>query len=255
MIRTSMCSVTFRRMKPEEIIRLAVQAGLDAIEWGGDIHVPCTQQENARRVYQETKQNGLQVSAYGSYYIAGAENSADLRKRILDTAEILFTDTVRVWAGNLASSAETEDSRKKIEDDLAEMVRLASERKIRIATEFHENTLTDTINSALRMLKKVHGLYSLWQPTEGWSFEQCLDALNRLGNRFVNYHVYKLDDNRNRLPLSCGAEEWRRWFAVSDCVEQLRYATLEFVAGDEPSQFLADAETLKKILKRMEDEK
>lgn len=33
-------SVTFRRMKPEEILRVAARAGIEGIEWGGDVHVP-----------------------------------------------------------------------------------------------------------------------------------------------------------------------------------------------------------------------
>jgi hypothetical protein len=40
MIRTGLVSVTFRQLSAEEIIKLVVCAGLEGIEWGGDIHVP-----------------------------------------------------------------------------------------------------------------------------------------------------------------------------------------------------------------------
>jgi 3-dehydroshikimate dehydratase len=33
-------SVTLRSLPPQEIIALAVKAGMKAIEWGGDVHVP-----------------------------------------------------------------------------------------------------------------------------------------------------------------------------------------------------------------------
>jgi sugar phosphate isomerase/epimerase len=40
MIHTALASVTFRHLTFEEIIELVRKAGLDGIEWGGDIHVP-----------------------------------------------------------------------------------------------------------------------------------------------------------------------------------------------------------------------
>ena len=40
MLKTGVCSVTFRNLNVERIIELVVEAGLDGIEWGGDVHVP-----------------------------------------------------------------------------------------------------------------------------------------------------------------------------------------------------------------------
>ena len=67
MIKAGICSITFRRKNPDEIVRLAEQAGLDAIEWGGDVHVPAGDTAVARRVGQITLDAGLSVSSYGSY--------------------------------------------------------------------------------------------------------------------------------------------------------------------------------------------
>ena len=39
-MKTSVASVTFRRKSVCEVAELARRAGLDAVEWGGDIHVP-----------------------------------------------------------------------------------------------------------------------------------------------------------------------------------------------------------------------
>ena len=40
MIRTGLCSVTFRSLPPREVVRVAAEANLDGIEWGADVHVP-----------------------------------------------------------------------------------------------------------------------------------------------------------------------------------------------------------------------
>ena len=39
-MKTSVASVTFRNKRIAEVAELARRAGLDAIEWGGDVHVP-----------------------------------------------------------------------------------------------------------------------------------------------------------------------------------------------------------------------
>jgi hypothetical protein len=40
MIQTGLVSITFRQLSPPAIIDLVRQAGLEGIEWGGDVHVP-----------------------------------------------------------------------------------------------------------------------------------------------------------------------------------------------------------------------
>jgi hypothetical protein len=65
-------SITYRKLTPAEIIPLVRDAGLSCIEWGSDIHVPQTDLANARRVGEMTREAGLTVSSYGSYYRLGA---------------------------------------------------------------------------------------------------------------------------------------------------------------------------------------
>jgi 3-dehydroshikimate dehydratase len=76
MIRTGLLSVTFRQLVVEDIIPLVVQAGLDGIEWGGDIHVPHGEVKRAEVVGRLTRDAGLQVGGLASRTI-----SCSLRKR------------------------------------------------------------------------------------------------------------------------------------------------------------------------------
>ena len=78
MIKTGLVSVTFRKLSPEEIIKLVSQSGLDGIEWGGDIHVPHGDVKKARDIAQITKDEGLIVASYGSYYSLGCEKEKNL---------------------------------------------------------------------------------------------------------------------------------------------------------------------------------
>src|SRR4051812_32305936 len=75
--RTGLCSVTLRRLAVPEVLAAAAAAGLECIEWGGDIHVPPGDSALARQVGAATADAGLQVASYGSYFRAGPETLTD----------------------------------------------------------------------------------------------------------------------------------------------------------------------------------
>ena len=64
-------SVSFRQLPAEEIVRLCAECGLEAVEWGGDIHVPHGDCATAEKVSGLTEAAGLRTAAYGSYYRCG----------------------------------------------------------------------------------------------------------------------------------------------------------------------------------------
>lgn len=63
-MKTGLCSVTFRDRSVEEVVQLAKDAGLDAIEWGGKGHVPHEDFEAAKKAARITEEAGLVVSSY-----------------------------------------------------------------------------------------------------------------------------------------------------------------------------------------------
>lgn len=106
MILPSLLSITFRKLPAEEVVRLAAANGIRAIEWGGDVHAPPRDEEALIRVRDLTRDAGLSVCAYGSYFRIG---ETDLAKpgftEVLAAAKILGAPLIRVWVG-LRGSAE-----------------------------------------------------------------------------------------------------------------------------------------------------
>ena len=78
MLKTGVCSVTFRKFDVETVIRLTADAGLDGIEWGSDVHVPMGDPAWAAKVRQMTVDAGLEVLGLGSYF--RCDNADDIRK-------------------------------------------------------------------------------------------------------------------------------------------------------------------------------
>ncbi len=250
-LTTGLVSITFRQLAVPRIVELVAQAGLQAIEWGGDIHAPPGQAEVAREVRKHTEQAGLSVAAYGSYYRAGATPPAEFAD-VLDTALALDTPTIRVWAGNRGSAELTEEERGQVVEDLERIAALASRQGVIVACEYHGDTLTDTCDSALRLLRETADseLRFYWQPLHGTPPADRQRGLREVMPRLRHLHVYnwRLED-RARLPLAQGLELWRTWLreVVENAPCQPVACLLEFVRDDSPEQFLQDAKALQTL--------
>ena len=76
--RLGLCSVTFRRLSPGEVVAAAVAAGVDGIEWGADVHVPPGDRSVADEVARWCTDAGIACPSYGSYLAAGKSSAARL---------------------------------------------------------------------------------------------------------------------------------------------------------------------------------
>ncbi len=212
-----------------------------ASNWGGDTHVPHGDLEAARRVGEMTRDAGLEVAAYGSYYRAGHDDELAF-ERVLPCAAVLGAPLIRVWAGKQSSADADEDYRDRVVNDLRRICEMA--KNIDIALEFHENTLTDTAASARRLLENIDcpNIRTLWQPPVNATREECLADLQTIKLWLANLHVFQWRGNERR-PLEEGENDWRDYLAAANN-EETRYALLEFVADDEPENFRRDAKAL-----------
>ncbi len=248
MIKTGLLSVTFRPLGVQEIISLVKKAGLDGIEWGGDVHVPHGNILTAERVRGMTQNAGLEIAAYGSYYCLGEKDSPNFSD-VLASAVSLGADKIRVWAGKKGSDTADIEYRERIIKDAKRIVDKAAEKRITIVCEWHCNTLTDALDSGKNFLQEVasDNFKTYWQPSVNRLTEICLKEIDGLMPYLAGMHVYAWD-NGNRLPLSEHYDIWRQYFirakSAGDC-----FALLEFVENDSPESFLRDAAALKALQK------
>jgi 3-dehydroshikimate dehydratase len=251
MLTPGLVSITFRALTPDEIIRLVVQAGPQPIEWGGDIHVPEGNLERARQVGRSTRDAGLAVSAYGSYYRLGGVDKVASFERTLASAVELGAPTIRVWAGGKGSADALPQERGEIIEDALRISEKAARAGITISLEYHGGTLTDTQESVRSLLNELAdpNIQFLWQPPTGESVEMCVDRLNDVLPRMRNVHVFQWwPTHRDRLPLIEGEACWRVYIDIVRKSGRSAEFLLEFVANESPEQFLADATSLRRLL-------
>lgn len=246
--KTGMVSITFRDLPPSEIIGLVKKAGQQGVEWGGDVHVPHGDVARAEEVGRMTRDAGLATAAYGSYYRAGETTDNPDFAAVLDSARALGAPTIRVWAGKRGSADADPAYRAAVENDLRRCCALAAEHGLRVALEFHGNTLTDTAASAKALLDALpmENLDTLWQPPNGQSLETCLDSLRVVKPRVSNAHVFNWGTGwSDKRALAEGAERWSAYLRELSDPPQPRWLLMEFVKDGTPAQYLEDAGVLR----------
>ena len=251
-----LCSVTMRHLAIEEVTQLAAAAGLRAIEWGGDVHVPPGDAQAVTRARVACEAAGVSCASYGSYLLADGDGSRATIARVLDTAAGLGAANVRVWTpfGVEPGSPQTGD----VLAALGTVSEAAADRGLSVGLEFHGGTLTATASSTNAVLDAVGApnLFTYWQPSY-WCPDrpagQDVDDVVELAPRLSHLHVYEWATAADRRPLSDGTPRWR---SVLDAVVRSapparivpRVAFLEFVAGDDPRALRRDAATLHELL-------
>lgn len=253
MLYSGLLSITFRQLKAQEIVDLARDAGVDSIEWGGDLHVPHGDLDIARQVAQMTRDAGLKVSAYGSYYRLRREEPVAF-ETVLATAVELGAPLLRVWAGDQGSDAITSTDRVRIVAESRRIADLADQAGVTVTYEYHGNTLTDNRSSTVHLLQAVNHpqVKTFWQPAQKTSIAERLADLDAVTPWLSNVHVFHWGPGgfQDRRALADGAAEWKQYIAHLSAIPGSRYLSLEYVRGDSPQQFLDDAATLRQWIGR-----
>ena len=239
-------SATFKKMPlgADEVIAILKECGLQAVEWSENVHIGPQAPVEAAELRKKTVDAGLAVAAYGSYYRLGEQDdpAAEFQKSLVSAAA-LGAPIIRVWGGTKGSADTDEQTREKLTREAALIARVAGDAGVRVAFEWHKNTLTDTNASARRLIDEANeeNLYCLWQPTVALSPRERAGGIRLMGDRLLNFHVYSWPDGK-RGPLN--AAEWQYYFDAARPLGGTRCALLEFVRDDSLRQFRDDAAVL-----------
>ncbi|MFJ2345503.1 sugar phosphate isomerase/epimerase family protein [Streptomyces antimycoticus] len=254
MRRLGICSVTLRGLDPDRVIAAVAGAGLECVEWGGDVHVPPGDEDIARRVRDATVAAGLAVASYGSYYRAGRGDPKEF-DAVLRSAVALGAPRIRIWAGATGTRKTPPEARRAVVEDTRRAAALAAEAGVELAYEFHRNTLTDGAEHTLRLLDEVDRaeVATYWQPPVDMPDAEALKGLDALGDRIAAVHAFSWWPGTTRLPLTARASLWRGAFerllthraAVSGGPPL--DVLLEFVPGDDERLLPREAATLRAL--------
>ncbi len=258
MIAPGLCSVTFRSLSADDVIRVACGAGVVGIEWGADVHAPPGGGPTIAALAARSRDAGLEVVSYGSYLGMAPPDGADDAgvDAVLETASALGSPMVRIWTEFGVTPASSDAERRRVTERTGALVDRIADHGLLAALEFHPATLTETAASASRLLDALvrPTLRTHWQPDPTLPPGAALDELSLVTAHLAYLHVFAwgqsgIDD---RHPLAEGEALWVPALTLADRegvpIPGRRYALCEYVRDDDPEQFAADARTLRRWL-------
>ena len=236
-------SVTFRKLSVEQITELAVKAGAEVIEWGGDVHV--TDIPSAEKAASLCARAGISIHSYGSYYRLGT-NMTDFED-VCKTAAALGAHIIRVWLGDKGSAYTDNALLAKLVNEARSICDTAARYNLTVASEFHNNTYNDTSESCLDFLKLAgkSNLKTYWQPMYA---RRDTQNLNAVVDRTSVVHMFYWSRFGIRYPLSRGEDRVREFARILRNANYGGDVILEFVKGDSPERFIEDFALLKAIM-------
>ena len=132
--KTGLVSVTFRQLDPEEIVTRVAECGLDGIEWGGDVHAPHGDLAACERAGTLTREAGLEVMCYGSYYcVVAASPTGPTFEETLRSAQVMGAPLILVWPGGVSPDRARPEDLQRVIDDSVRVADLAGEAGVRLA--------------------------------------------------------------------------------------------------------------------------
>ncbi|MBR3768290.1 MAG: TIM barrel protein [Clostridia bacterium] len=192
-------TTTFRQIKDvKKIVTLAKEAGVDCIEWGGDIHVKDV--KTAVFVKELCDKEDIAVCSYGSYYRVGSGNTEEW-KRICEIASTLGAKAVRVWLGKKDSEKTDKRTYEEIVKDAKEMCRIAKEFSLTVCPECHDNTYNNNTDAFLKIEKDI-GMenFRTYFQSRYKKKEYDLDRIKRTLPFIEGVHISYSEQRREQFP-------------------------------------------------------
>lgn len=244
MYNLGLVSVSFRQSSPEGLLKLCRENGLSFIEWGSDVHAPQKDIQRLEKIAEMQEKYGIKCSSYGTYFRLGATPIEELADYI-SAAKILGTDTLRFWCGVKGSADYTDVEWEDLMLLCKSAAAIAEKESVKLCMECHNGTVTDTLDSALKLMNSVSSksFRMYWQPNQYRTFEENCTYAEKIAPFTENLHVFNWQGD-NRYPLEDGLDLWKKYLSYFGNDKTL---LLEFMPDDKTESLAAEAETLKKL--------
>ena len=243
--KLGLCSVSFKRVAPEEILKGMLDAGLKYIEWAGKVHAPYNDFEKIKNLLSLQRQYGIECSSYGTYFYL-MHNELDELKQCINVAKMLGTSVLRIWTGKKGSKDYTDDEKEKLFEECRRAADIAEKENVTLCMEFHNNSFTDTAKSSIELMEAVNSpnFKMYWQPNSTDSEDVRINNAQLLSPYTVNIHVFHSVDSVQKNLLD-GIELWKKYLNEFPGGNTL---LLEFMPDGKLESLSGEAKALKNIV-------
>ncbi|MBQ3075599.1 MAG: TIM barrel protein [Clostridia bacterium] len=243
-----LCSVSFRKRTPKEILEEMRKASLNLIEWGSDIHAPATDGNALLELARLQEEYGVTCSSYGTYFKIGIHSAKELPCYI-QAARILGTSTLRLWAGEKNSEDFSENEKESFFKECRALAKIAEDEGIVLCTDCHNKTYTNHYQSALELLQAVDSpnFRTYWQPNQFRNDDYNLASAKALAPYTENIHTFHWRE-KEKFPLRSGTEIWKQYLK---CFSGEKSLLLEFMPDGKIESLITETNTLRSITEEL----
>ena len=241
--KLGLCSVTFRKKTVQEIVDIAKKAGVEYIEWGGDIHIKTL--EDAKKAKALCKENNIKISSYGSYFNC-AEYDESKWTEICQITKEMRANSVRIWLGKKDSEKTSEQEYNIILENTKKMCEIAEEFSLLVCPECHDNTFNNNTDAFLKIRRDISkDNFKTYFQSRYFRMEYDLDRIDRTFDFIENVHISYRDLVKEQF-LRKKDKNY-----IDTLLKKLReknfkgIVMVEFVINDSEKSFYADMEKLK----------
>ncbi len=243
--KLGLCSVTFRKMSAAKVVEIAKKAGVNYIEWGGDIHV--TNTEEARIVKSVCDNEGIKICSYGSYYRVGCADKSKWEE-ICRIAKIMNASSVRVWLGEKDSEKTTQEEYIRILEDLKSICSVAQKYNLLVCPECHDNTYNNNTDAFLKIKSELkEDNFKTYFQSRYFRFDYDIDRIERTFDSIENVHVSYRDLAREQRFRKKDKHYLDRLLKKLSEMNFDGVILVEFTKGSKEKHFLKDIKKLKKL--------
>lgn len=237
-----LCSVSFRKHQPKEILQAMQAVGLTCIEWGSDIHAPI---DKAEEIAALQKKYGITCCSYGTYFRVGMTPAEELEDYIR-AAKILGTDTLRLWCGNKNAENYTQAEAERLFAQCKSLAEIARKYAVTLCMECHSGTYANSRASILKLMAQVaHPTFRMyWQPQQQHSFAENLACAKAVSPFVKNIHIFNWEGEK-KYPLEDAVDIWK---AYLDCFDGTQTLLLEFMPDGRLESLAREADALRQIV-------
>jgi len=238
-----LCSISFRKNRPEEILYEMKAAGLSVIEWGSDVHCP---PEKAEEIAELQKQYGIACCSYGTYFCLGVTPICELAAYI-KAARTLGTDILRLWCGDKNSEDFTEREKEALITDCKAAAEIAEAEGVTLCMECHNKTYTNAKEASLELMQAVgsENFRMYWQPNQLRTEAENIAYAGLLASYTEHIHVFNWK-GKEKYPLHDAKALWQKYLG---CFGADKTLLLEFMPDGKIETLKTEAKALKEIVK------
>lgn len=244
MFESGLVSVSFRSLEPKQIVKLCKENGLSFVEWGSDVHAPCSDSARIDEIIELQKKYDIKCSSYGTYFKIGVNDVSELNAYI-EAASALGTNILRLWCGDKNYTDMTAEEREHIISESRKAAKITEARGVTLCMECHNKTFTNCLEGALELMQSVNStcFQMYWQPNQFRTLEENLEYAKKIAKFVKVIHVFNWE-GKNKYPLAEAIDIWQRYLSFFDGSQKL---LLEFMPDGSPDSLGAETEALDKI--------